>query len=263
MELNPEELLLKTKLLDNFHSALRKHNLTNQAELLHLFKELQEKTIDAEDLESVIAEKEIKLEEVEKTGNKIAKELSERRKKISKTVEKSIKELLNELKFEDASVLFDFQEMKFSSRGIDDVTLFFSPNKGIEPQVIEKSASGGELSRLMLAIQYLLSQKKKLPTIIFDEIDTGVSGEVAQKIGIHLKKLGERMQLLAITHLPQVASKGSHHILVEKSDKDETTKTSLKILSEEDRVYEIAKLMSGSSINEAALLNAKNLMNEQ
>jgi DNA repair protein RecN (Recombination protein N) len=130
------------------------------------------------------------------------------------------------------------------------------------PQVIEKSASGGELSRLMLVVQFLLSQKQQLPTVIFDEIDTGVSGEVAQKIGEHLKKMGDRMQLMAITHLPQVASKGRHHILVKKEDDKGFTKTYLKPLNNEERIEEIAKLMSGSKINESALLNAKNLMNE-
>jgi len=130
------------------------------------------------------------------------------------------------------------------------------------PQPIERAASGGELSRLMLAIQFLLSQKQQLPTVIFDEIDTGVSGEVAQKIGAHLKSMGEHMQLIAITHLPQVASKGMNHILVKKSDVKGRTETSFQILDTEERIEEIAKLMSGSTVNEAALLNAKNLMNE-
>ena len=146
-------------------------------------------------------------------------------------------------------------------KGRNEVHILFTANKGMEPKSIEKSASGGELSRLMLALQYLLSKKKQLPTIIFDEIDTGVSGEVAQRIGNLLAKMGAKMQLLAITHLPQVAGKGQFHWKVQKSHADEKTLTQVLYLDEKQRVEEIARLMSGDNINNAALENAKALMN--
>ena len=131
----------------------------------------------------------------------------------------------------------------------------------MNPQPIEKAASGGELSRLMLAIHYLLSRKQNLPTVIFDEIDTGVSGEVASKIGNHLKRMGENMQLMAITHLPQVAASGDHHYVVEKYDEKGKTKTTINELTKEERIDEVARLMSGEEINDAARTNALNLLN--
>jgi DNA repair protein RecN (Recombination protein N) len=139
--------------------------------------------------------------------------------------------------------------------------LLFSPNKGLLPLPIEKAASGGELSRVMLAFQYLISAKKQLPTLLFDEIDTGVSGEVAQKIGLILHKMGEYMQIFAITHLPQVAGKGQNHLKVLKSHEGDITTTEVLTLKGTERIEEIARLMSGDNINKAALANAKALMN--
>jgi len=262
LTLEPEELTRHINHLDAFNSALRKHNLSSQEELKDLFDHLSKEINDSSQIDEKITEKKFELEQLEKKAKVIAGELSDKRKKSAKTIEKQVAELLNQLKLEGAKIQFDFQAMELSEHGIDDITLYFAPNKGMSPQVIEKSASGGELSRLMLVVQFLLSQKQQLPTVIFDEIDTGVSGVVAQKIGEHLKKMGDTMQLMAITHLPQVASKGTHHILVKKENDKGFTKTYLKPLNNEERIEEIAKLMSGSIINDAALLNAKNLMNE-
>jgi DNA repair protein RecN (Recombination protein N) len=159
-------------------------------------------------------------------------------------------------------IQFQLSERKeLNANGISDVAILFSPNKGIEPIAIDKAASGGELSRLMLALQNLVSKKKQLPTIIFDEIDTGVSGDVAQKIGNLLRNMGENLQLLAITHLPQVAGKAQNHFKVEKAIVNNLTRTNVRVLKDVERVEEIARLMSGEEINEAALLNAKALMN--
>ncbi|HLW29393.1 MAG TPA: DNA repair protein RecN [Brumimicrobium sp.] len=262
LTLEPEELTKYINHLDAYNSALRKHSLNSQEDLKALFDKLSKEIDDSSHIDEKIAEMKIELENLQLKAAEIAKQLSAKRKKSAKVIEGQVAELLNQLKLEGAVIHFDFELMEISEHGTDDITLYFAPNKGMAPQVIEKSASGGELSRLMLVIQFLLSQKQQLPTVIFDEIDTGVSGEVAHKIGEHLKKMGDRMQLMAITHLPQVASKGSHHILVKKEDDNGFTKTYLKPLNNEERIEEIAKLMSGSVVNEAALLNAKNLMNE-
>ncbi|RFC54899.1 DNA repair protein RecN [Brumimicrobium aurantiacum] len=262
MTLAPETLNEYIHQMDAFNSALRKHNLNTQSELLELYESLSKEVEDSGQIDERIIELNQELTEVNKKALQFADKLSTSRKKVAKKLEKEVAELLNQLKLEGATIRFDLNTVELNELGTDSVALYFAPNKGMTPKVIEKSASGGELSRLMLVIQYLLSEKQQLPTVIFDEIDTGVSGEVAQKIGDHLKRMGERMQLLAITHLPQVASKGSDHILVEKNDEHGITKTYLRRLTEEDRVEEIAKLMSGSKINEAALMNAKNLMNE-
>ena len=138
----------------------------------------------------------------------------------------------------------------------------FLPNPGLELQPMAKIASGGELSRLMITLQQLISTKKQLPTILFDEIDTGVSGEVALKMGRMMKKMGATMQLLAISHLPQVAGMGEHHYKVLKGQKDGITETSIVRLNSEQRIDEIAGLMSGEELNEAAIENAKTLLSQ-
>jgi DNA repair protein RecN (Recombination protein N) len=128
------------------------------------------------------------------------------------------------------------------------------------PVPVEKAASGGELSRVMLALQKMVSEKRDLPTILFDEIDTGVSGDVAQKMGHLLNQMGEKVQLIAISHLPQVAAKAQHHLVVAKKIENQEMKTRVYSICEEERVVEIARLLSGEQISDAALSNAKNLM---
>ena len=149
---------------------------------------------------------------------------------------------------------------ELNSFGLTNSSFLFSANFGIDPIAIEKAASGGELSRLMLALQKLVSEKRDLPTILFDEIDTGVSGEVAQKIGVLLKQMGSKVQLIAISHLPQVAAKAEHHLLVSKELENKQMKTNVEYLYEQDRINEIARLMSGEKITDAAKLNAQNLI---
>lgn len=258
----PEEMHINLSRLDAFNSALRKHNLRTQEELLNLLVDLQQEVGESGDIDESIRLKKAELEEITKKAMTLSATITEKRKKVAEKIERESALLLEQLKLEGASIKFDFKETSLSEFGCDEIVLYFSPNKGMPPQAIEKAASGGELSRLMLVVQFLLSQKQKLPTVIFDEIDTGVSGEVAQKIGEHLKNMGTHTQLMAITHLPQVASKGQHHILVEKYEEGKMTKTSFKNLDSQERIKEIAKLMSGSTINEAALLNAKKLMDE-
>lgn len=248
--------------LDAFNAALKKHFSTSQEELLEVQRSFETKIVDSEGLEDVIADKNMQLVQVENKLNKKAAELSKKRSIGSVTLAENIIALLSELKLPDAKLQFKLSSKEVAQNGADDLKMLFTPNKGMKPQSVEKTASGGELSRLMLVIHYLLSQKMQLPTVIFDEIDTGVSGEVAHKIGQHLRKMGSQMQLIAITHLPQVASKGSSHIKVKKKDVSDQTITFFENLDEASRVAEIAQLMSGAEINEAALTNAKKLMQE-
>ena len=138
--------------------------------------------------------------------------------------------------------------------------MLFSANKGMDAVPIEKAASGGELSRVMLALQKMISEKRQLPSVLFDEIDTGVSGDVAEKIGVLLKEMGKNMQLIAISHLPQVAAKADFHLKVEKNNSGDKTITTVLSLTNEQRVNEIARLMSGEIISNEALLTAKSLM---
>ena len=262
IEIDPERLSELTLLLDHYNRVLRKHNLLNQEQLVELKGRLSADLDDTGELQSLI---ELKTEEVSllKTAiDQLAENLHQKRINSAGESEESVKTLLADLKMPDTQFVFDFvKREELNNHGCTDVKMLFSPNRGMQPISIEKAASGGELSRLMLALQNLVSSKKQLPTIIFDEIDTGVSGEVAQKIGALLKKMGNNLQLLAITHLPQVAGKADFHFKVEKSLNDNRTRTNVRVLSEVERIEEIARLMSGEEINEAALLNAKALMN--
>ena len=262
IEIDPERLSELTLLLDHYNRVLRKHNLLSQEQLVELQERLSADLDDTGELQSLI---ELKTEEVQllkKAIDQLAENLHQKRIASAGESEEAVKALLADLKMPDTQFVFDFvKREELNNHGCTDVKMLFSPNRGMQPISIEKAASGGELSRLMLALQNLVSSKKQLPTIIFDEIDTGVSGEVAQKIGALLKKMGNNLQLLAITHLPQVAGKADFHFKVEKSLNDNRTRTNVRVLSEVERIEEIARLMSGEEINEAALLNAKALMN--
>jgi DNA repair protein RecN (Recombination protein N) len=152
------------------------------------------------------------------------------------------------------------QTSELTTNGFDQVKFLFSANKGASLNELHKVASGGELSRLMLSLKSLLATKKQLPTIIFDEIDTGVSGDVADKIGNILLKMGNTLQVITITHLPQMASKGKHHLFVYKKDEANKTTSYIKELNEEERVNEIAKMLSTGNPTPAALVNAKDLL---
>lgn len=262
LDINPDKLSELVAELDGYNAALRKHNFTDQNQLIELRDKLASEFSESENIDETIVDFESKTVKLLSEAKEVALEISKRRKRISPQLEKDVKHFLTKLKLNDASIKFEIMEGELTVNGVDEASLYFAPNMGMAPQLIEKSASGGELSRLMLVLQYILSQKKQLPTVIFDEIDTGVSGEVAQKIGDHLKQMGAHMQLLAITHLPQVASRGGNHIRVEKQKVNGTTKTVLNVLTKDERIEEIAKLMSGSEINQAAIDNAKNLMSE-
>jgi len=261
VEVDPERLTELTILLDAYNRLLRKHNFVSQDQLKDLEDELSGKLNNTSSLEEEITQKEIALNILEENLFKKASVLHNKRVKASKLISKEVVGLLSELKMPDTKFVVDLKERKeLALNGISEVKFLFSSNKGMEAVSIEKSASGGELSRLMLVLQQLISVKKQLPTIIFDEIDTGVSGDVAQKIGLLLNRMGENSQLIAITHLPQVAGKANSHIKVSKSDVKGKTQTQVHVLSDKEKVEEVARLMSGEEITEAALLNAKNLM---
>jgi DNA repair protein RecN (Recombination protein N) len=263
VSISPEELVTKTLQLDGFNSALRKHQVQDQEQLIAVFETLNKKVQAVETGTDEIQQLEAKVVQLERNYQAIATQLSEQRRAYASEIEQNIGSWLHKLKLEDAKVSLVFSKLEEATRfGWDECIIHFSANKGMAPQPVDKVASGGELSRLMLVIQYLLSGKKTLPTVIFDEIDTGVSGEVAQRIGELLQLMGESMQLMAITHLPQVAGKGAHHFKVLKRENQlGETITEIRGLNHEQRVEEIARLMSGAEINDSALETARNLMN--
>lgn len=261
LEISAEEFSELSKLTDKYYHVLNKHQLDSQQELIDLKNSLSASSESTEELENEISDLEKLLDERGRELGMLADELSERRRFSLEQIEFKITAELDQLKLKDTSVKFVLLHTdQFEPYGKDRVEILFSPNPGIDPVPIHKAASGGELSRVMLAIQHLMSTGIQLKTILFDEIDTGVSGDVAQRIGVTLKSMGTEMQVIAITHLPQVAAKGEEHFKVLKFTEEGNTKTVVKKLDHNERVEEIARLMSGDVINEAAMENAKALM---
>jgi DNA repair protein RecN (Recombination protein N) len=261
IDLDPARLEHVKSRLDILYSLMQKHRKSSVTELIQLQEELEKKIHTITSYDFRIAETEQVLNE--KTGElqDLAIKLSEMRINAFHDIESQIISMLREMGMPSASFSIEHKKLaEYSPSGIDQVQFMFSANKNIEAQEISRVASGGELSRLMLSIKSLLSDATGLPTIIFDEIDTGVSGEIAEKVGNIIKRMAKRMQLINITHLPQIASKGNHHLLVYKAENDEATVTKIKELTVEERHIEIAKMLSGEEITTAALENAKELL---
>jgi len=194
----------------------------------------------------------------------LANQISQNRKEVSPTIERKIVEMLQLLGIPNAA--FKVQQIEsdiFLATGKETIKFLFSANKNVALEDLSKVASGGEISRLMLSIKSLIVETKTLPTIIFDEIDTGTSGEIADKMGAIIKRMSGKIQVVNITHLPQIASKGDYHYLVYKKDNHETTNTYIKLLNQEERITEIAKMLSGEALSEAAIQNAKVLLSKQ
>jgi DNA repair protein RecN (Recombination protein N) len=262
IEFDPEEISNLTARLDLINHLEKKHNVLDIKGLVNVKEEISGKLQEINSLEARIRKV---TEEVKQTREQLldeAEKLSANRKKVIPDLEEKIVQTLIKLGMKDAQIKIELEQLQdLTSDGADTVRFLFSANKGIEMSEIAKIASGGELSRLMLSIKSLISQKNLLPTIIFDEIDNGVSGEVAGKVGDILKKIGESMQVIAITHLPQIAGKGQSHYWVYKTDEGKTTRTQLKKLDQKERVHEIAKMLSNEKVSDAALKTAKELLN--
>jgi DNA repair protein RecN (Recombination protein N) len=260
-EADPQRLAIVNNRLDNIYSLIQKHRVTDLDELIKKKEEIK-------NLIGSIVSRDERLIELETLLNKetnrlktVSEEISNKRKKVLSEIESRITELLKQLGIPNAKfriILTHLQE--FTATGIDQADFLFSANKQIAPENLAKIASGGELSRVMLSLKSLLTKNNNLPTIIFDEIDAGVSGEVADKVGQILSGMGKYMQVINITHLPQVASRGTRHYHVYKDDTDNSTFTRVKLLSPEERILEVARLLSGSEVTETAMKNARELL---
>ena len=261
VEFDPRKLDELISKIDNYNRILVKHRVNSQEELVTVFESLASSSISLTELKNDILNLENSLlVDYEKLSN-LADELHQKRSAATKDIQNSIKIELSELKLENTELIFSLSKnTELNTTGISHLEILFSPNIGVDPVPVHQAASGGELSRVMLALQSLMSSKVKLRSMLFDEIDTGVSGDVAQKMGITLSKMGRGMQVIAITHLPQVAAKGTQHLKVIKKIIDGQTLSSVLELSSEERIKETARLMSGDQINDAAIENAKALM---
>ncbi len=261
LEMDPTRFEFLNHKIDKFNSCLKKNNASNQNELKQKLEELIKKTETLDASDDRINELVSQINQTENTARNLANDLFEKRRLAAVKLESHLLSLLKELKLQTAQISFVLSPLEnLDANGGMTIQLLFSANEGMGLKPIEKAASGGELSRLMLAIQATMSVKKSLPTLILDEIDTGVSGEVALRIGQLLKQMGETIQVFAITHLPQVAAKGKTHLEVQKSSTNGKTTTQILLLSAEDRVNAIAKLMSGETITSVSQENAKQLL---
>lgn len=259
---DPEKLELVSQKLQMIYNLQKKHNVATVEELLVIQNDLDSKVVLADDLDNQIQKLEIKLEEEQSILTDLSSKISEKRKVAVPILVDNISEVLSQLGMPNARFQFDIKSSdSFLTSGKDEIQLLFSANKGTDFGLLKKVASGGEMSRIMLAVKSILANYSKLPTIIFDEIDTGVSGEIAQKMGDIMKVMSSKMQVFAITHLPQIAAKGNQHYKVYKSDKENTTVSELKLLGTEERVIEIAEMLSGKDISESAITHAKALLN--
>lgn len=247
--------------LDKTNRLLKKHNAGSEEELLKIKADIEAKLTGFNSLETQISSVKKQIEKLKADCTKKAKEISAQRKAAIAGIEKQVKSVLTDLSMPNAVFNIELSALpEISATGLDQVKFLFSANKGAPLNELHKVASGGELARLMLTLKSLLATKKELPSIIFDEIDTGVSGDVADKMGIILGKMGKGMQVITITHLPQIASKGAHHLFVYKQDEEEKTTSFIKELNKDERITEIAKMLSTGNPTQSALKNAKELL---
>ncbi len=262
VEFNPSEIEQLNDRLQLIYNLQKKHYVNSNSELLSILAELTKKIESVENSEEVIKNKEI---EIDKGSNKLdllANEISKSRKKVIPNLVEELQNLLFDLGMQNARFSIKVTpQKKYYSNGKDEIEFLFSANKGGSFGDLKKVASGGELSRVMLSIKKILSENIKLPTIIFDEIDTGVSGEVSNRIASIMQQMSKNMQVITITHLPQIAAKGNTHYKVYKEELENITSTSLKVLNTDERVVEIAEMLGGKSISESAIIHAKELLN--
>ena len=247
---------------DTIQRLMMKHHLNDYSQLLQLREEIRRKVDEFSNIDEIVADKEKEVKMMEKSLYQKAKELNKRRLSAKVIFEKDVTDVIRQLAMPHGVFEIRCESVdELMSNGTDVVTFMFSANKGYAPENMAKAASGGELSRLMLAIKNIAARNNYIPTLIFDEIDTGVSGEVASKLGDIMKEIGETLQLVSITHLPQVASKAKHHFFVYKDVVDEKTRSNIRTLTREERVMEIAKMLSNAEVTEEAKRAAEVLIN--
>jgi DNA repair protein RecN (Recombination protein N) len=261
IEDNPTRLEFVKQRLDLINSLLQKHKLSTIPELVALREKLSREISSIVTADEKLAQLQKEIDIQKAALIKIAAELTGKRKLSAPGLEKRVQEILHQLGMPNAVFSADLSHTPdFTSTGTDKIRFLFSANKQSAPQEISKVASGGEMARLMLSIKAIVAQSMALPTIIFDEIDTGVSGDIADKMGNIIGNLASFTQVINITHLPQIASKGKNHYLVYKQDQQEFTYTHIKLLTSHERITEIAKMLSGEQLSDAAINNARELL---
>ena len=260
VEYDPSRIEEAKDRLSLIYQLQQKHQKNTISELLEIQKELDEKVQRFDSLDEEVARAKEVMKASEEKALNLAEELSQVRLKTIKPFCGEIMELLANLSMENAKLEVSHTPVDLHRNGVDEMQILFSANKGVAPESLKKVASGGEFSRLMFCVKYALAGKTSLPTIVFDEIDSGVSGEVALKLGTMMRRMSEEHQVIAISHLPQIAAKAERHYYVYKEDGEDKTISKIRLLSEEERVTEVAKMISGEKVTESALNSAKELI---
>ncbi len=261
IEYNPIRMEEINERLQLLYALQKKHQVSDVEGLLTVMHQLNSKTSDYSSIKERIQEKEeqrkLLLEELEQTAEKLHQKRIQHAKQLCETIEI----ILKQLEMPNAQLKMEIKVLDaLASTGKDAIVLLFSANKGSTFHPLKKVASGGERSRLMLAIKKVMAEKQQLPTLILDEIDTGVSGKVAGKMGMIMKKMAQNIQMISVTHLPQIAAKGNQHFKVYKTEYETSTNTQVKALSPKERIQEIAQMISGNTVSKAAEEQAKELL---
>lgn len=262
IEQNPAELEVLNERLAKIQNLFRKHQVESCKELIDLTQNLEEKLLASQNQDQDIESIQKQVKDSKNELITIGKQLSEARKVASEKIKSEAVSILKQLAIPNADIQFKLEsnELNLNQYGLDKVDILFSANLGKTPQPLSQVASGGEISRLNFTFRSLIAKNKNLPTLIYDEADTGISGEIASKMGNMMRQLGHFHQVISITHLPQVASSGQNQWLVYKSTQSDKTQTSVKKLSEEERIRVIAQMLSGTNPSEIALQNAQELL---
>ncbi len=262
LEVNPNRLEVVNQKLQKIHHLLVKHSSATIDELLELQNKLSSKVIATETIDETIELKQTELDLLREELNTIAKHIHNQREQVIPKLIGQLEHILCDLGMENAkfNISLHFEE-DFLSNGKDKLSFLFTANKGGEFMPLKKSASGGELSRIMLAVKSILSKYIQLPSIMFDEIDSGVSGEISNKMATIMQQMSKSLQVFTITHLPQIASKGDTHYKVYKEDINNETVTNLVKLNSEERIVEIAQMLGGKKMSTSAIAHAKQLLN--
>lgn len=260
VEFDPERAEVIRERLNQLYRLLKKHKAADIKELLAIQTELTRKNELTSNLDEALEAAERAANDALSRASETAAKLSASRKKVLNPLGKQISTLLHNLGMPNATLQVDAQQVPLSGTGQDRIEILFSANKGVAPKPLSQVASGGEFSRLMFSIKYVMAEKTAMPTLVLDEIDTGISGEVAIRLGNMMKEISKRHQLIAISHLPQIAAKADAHFFVYKDHSASKTTSSIRQLADEERVSEIAKMIGGEKPSRIALENAQELM---
>ena len=262
LEVNPNRLEVVDAKLKMIHVLMQKHVVSDVSELITIKNQLEEKVAVTENLDETIQKKQSEIVSKETELNTISKGIHTNRSEVIPQLKKELETILVDLGMPNAQFNIDVViSDTFYANGKDELSFLFSANKGGSFNELKKAASGGELSRIMLAIKSVLAEYIQLPTIMFDEIDSGVSGEISNKMGDIMLQMSKNMQVFSITHLPQIAAKGLSHFKVYKEDVNEVTQTNLIELNHDERIIEIAQMLGGSEMSTSAIAHAKELLN--